>query len=142
MENINFIPATQLPEAEGDEVSVLCLENGQMKQKPASGLGGGYDMKVRIWFEFDAENGVMSKAELLEGDYATALEKINNDRPAVALVIEDGAGEGLPDDWTPYKTVAESVLIWEKNPDSGEEVLFGYGMRGEFAILPDNSVMC
>lgn len=40
-ENINFIPANELPIAEGDEVSVLCLENGEMKQKAASGLGGG-----------------------------------------------------------------------------------------------------
>lgn len=40
-ENINFIPATELPEAEGDEVSVLCVENGELKQKAASGLGGG-----------------------------------------------------------------------------------------------------
>lgn len=30
-ENINFIPANDLPVAEGDEVSVLCLENGEMK---------------------------------------------------------------------------------------------------------------
>lgn len=49
MENINFIYATNLPEATGDEVSVLCLENGEMKQKPASGLGGGgYILKPTI----------------------------------------------------------------------------------------------
>ena len=40
-ENINFISATELPEATGEEVSVLCLENGEMKQKPSNGLGGG-----------------------------------------------------------------------------------------------------
>lgn len=47
MENINFIPAKELPVAEGDEVSVLCLENGEMKQKPGASLGGGggYIMK-------------------------------------------------------------------------------------------------
>ena len=47
-ENINFISATELPEATGEEVSVLCLENGEMKQKPANGLGGGGFMKVEI----------------------------------------------------------------------------------------------
>ena len=47
-ENINFISATELPEATGDEVSVLCLENGEMKQKPANGLGGGGFMEVEI----------------------------------------------------------------------------------------------
>ena len=47
-ENINFISATELPEATGEEVSVLCLENGEMKQKSANGLGGGGFMEVEI----------------------------------------------------------------------------------------------
>ena len=47
-ENINFISVTELPEATGEEVSVLCLENGEMKQKPANGLGGGGFMEVGI----------------------------------------------------------------------------------------------
>ena len=47
-ENINFIPATELPEATGEEVSVLCLENGEMKQKSANGFGGGGFMEVEI----------------------------------------------------------------------------------------------
>jgi hypothetical protein len=38
-ENINFIPANELPEAVGDEIEVLCVENGQMKRKTGS-LGG------------------------------------------------------------------------------------------------------
>ena len=47
-EKIEFIPASELPEAEGDEVSVLCLEDGELKQKPANGLGGGGFMEVDI----------------------------------------------------------------------------------------------
>ena len=47
-ENINFISAAELPEATGEEISVLCLENGAMKQKPANGLGGGGFMEVEI----------------------------------------------------------------------------------------------
>lgn len=39
MENREFISAKDLPIAEGDDVSVLCVENGEMKQKPAKGLG-------------------------------------------------------------------------------------------------------
>lgn len=141
-EKMNFIPANELPVAEGDEVSVLCLENGEMKQKPASGLGGGgYDIKVKIWFEPDEEIGVRPKGEVLEGDYATALEKINNGIPTVALVIEDGAGEGLPEDWMPYKTVIEGYLVWRGDPAEGMEILTGYGMELEFGILPDNTVM-
>lgn len=41
MENPNFIAANDLPIAEGENISVLCVENGEMKQKPATGLGGG-----------------------------------------------------------------------------------------------------
>ena len=40
-ENINFISANELPEATGDEIAVLCVENGQMKRKIGS-LGGAY----------------------------------------------------------------------------------------------------
>lgn len=47
-ENINFISAAELPEATGEEVSVLCLENGEMKQKPGASLGGGGFMEVEI----------------------------------------------------------------------------------------------
>ena len=40
-ENINFIPATELPEAIGDDVSVICLENRELKQRPVASIGGG-----------------------------------------------------------------------------------------------------
>ena len=40
-ENIEFISAKDLPEATGDEVSVLCVENGELRQKPGASLGGG-----------------------------------------------------------------------------------------------------
>lgn len=140
-ENIEFIPAKDLPEATSNEVSVVCLENGELKQKPGASLGGAsYDMKVRIWFEFDGEN-LMSKGEVLEGAYATTLEKLNNDLPAVALVIEDGNGEGMPDDWIPYKYVVETHLVWEKSPDYAEGAFFGSVREGMFVILPDNTVI-
>lgn len=40
-ENREFIAAKDLPTTEAEEVSVLCLENGELKQKAAKGLGGG-----------------------------------------------------------------------------------------------------
>ena len=54
--NINFIPATELPEATGEEVSVLCLENGEMKQKPANGLAGGVDAVIDLGAYSDTAN--------------------------------------------------------------------------------------
>lgn len=40
-ENINLIPAKDLPIAEAEEVDVLCVENGELKRKPGASLGGG-----------------------------------------------------------------------------------------------------
>lgn len=40
MENKEFIAASQLPVTEAKEVNVLCLDNGELKQKPAGNLGG------------------------------------------------------------------------------------------------------
>ena len=62
MENINFISATQLPEAEGDEISVLCLENGEMKQKPAKTLGGG---GAGHWVMY-TDNGIVASEGIYE----------------------------------------------------------------------------
>lgn len=60
-ENINFIPATELPQATGEEVSVLCLENGEMKQKPGASLGGGGFMEVEITLSgFDFFSGTVT----------------------------------------------------------------------------------
>ena len=39
--NIEFIAAKDLPISEAEEVSVLCLENGELKQKQGASLGGG-----------------------------------------------------------------------------------------------------
>lgn len=49
-DNINLIPAAELPTTEADEVDVLCVENGEIKRKPAANLsgggGGGYVIKA------------------------------------------------------------------------------------------------
>lgn len=71
--NINFIPANKLPVTEGNEVSVLCLENGEMKQKPASGLGGGgYDAVIKFTHDPDNE---WDEYTLESGDYAAIYAK-------------------------------------------------------------------
>lgn len=72
-ENINFIPAPELPEATGEEVSVLCIENGEMKQKPGASIGGKeLDMRIRYNFT-DGTYG------LIDGTYQQVVSKINND---------------------------------------------------------------
>lgn len=69
-EKINFIPATDLPVAEGDEVSVLCLENGEMKRKPGVRLGDG---KTDVVIEMtDGEAAIKS------GSYNELVDKLRN----------------------------------------------------------------
>lgn len=49
MENIEFIPASNLPTTEAEEVDVLCVENGELKRKAGASLGGsGGSMEVDI----------------------------------------------------------------------------------------------
>lgn len=40
-ENIELIAAKDLPITEAEEVSVLCVDNGELKQKPGASFGGG-----------------------------------------------------------------------------------------------------
>lgn len=40
-ENIELIAANDLPTTEAEEVSVLCIDNGELKQKPGASFGGG-----------------------------------------------------------------------------------------------------
>ena len=50
MVNKEFIAAKDLPVTDAAEVNVLCVDNGELKQKPAGNLGGGggYVIKVAI----------------------------------------------------------------------------------------------
>lgn len=92
-ENINFIPASELPVAEGDEVSVLCLENGEMKQKPASDLGGGGGYDAVIKFTHDPDNE-RDEYTLESGDYAAIYAKIMGGAlPSVSLIITHLSGD-------------------------------------------------
>ena len=52
-ENISFISAADLPEAVGDDVSVICLEDGELKQKPGASVGGGEPLLCRTYTSED-----------------------------------------------------------------------------------------
>ena len=92
-ENINFIPATELPEAEGDEVSVLCVENGELKQKAASGLGGGSNDVVIVcngFLEGVASSGDedYSMFSYNPADIDGVIDAITSGTPVSVVVIE------------------------------------------------------
>lgn len=40
-DNIEFVAAKDLPVSESESVDVLCVDDGELKRKPAANLGGG-----------------------------------------------------------------------------------------------------
>lgn len=54
-ENIELIMAKDLPITEAEEVSVLCIDNGELKQKPGASFGGGGYITIANSFDFDTE---------------------------------------------------------------------------------------
>lgn len=119
-ENINFIPATELPEAIGDEVSVLCLENGTLKQKPGASIGGGVcDMRIRY-------NFTNNTYELIDGTYQQVVSKINNDAyPTVYIIKEYSDNKHVEPAIANYYPASNTLFI-----SSG--VIF--------AVYPDNRI--
>lgn len=47
-DNINLIPAAELPLTEADEIDVLCVEGGELKRKAASNLGGSGSYIIHV----------------------------------------------------------------------------------------------
>lgn len=87
-ENIEFIPAHELPATEGNEVSVLCVENGELKQKPANGLGGGEKADLVIALRCPAADIVAPNEEntsvtVESGSLEAVVEALRAGRPPV-----------------------------------------------------------
>lgn len=87
-ENIEFIPAHELPEATGEEVSVLCVENGELKQKAATGLGGGgekADMVIALTAPFSFDDPVSGNVSVAieSGSLEAVAEALREGRPPV-----------------------------------------------------------
>lgn len=62
-ENIELIAAANLPTTEAEEVSVLCLDNGELKQKPgASFCGGGGYVVVANELDIESASGVVNES--------------------------------------------------------------------------------
>lgn len=118
-ENINFIPANELPVAEGDEVSVLCLENGELKQKAANGLGGGgnpeYDLVIRITLAYNEDEHctTIESHEIISGSFDAVVQKLDAYAIPSCLVFENGTDDGNRE----IKTVYECLPAWETTPD-------------------------
>lgn len=103
-ENIEFIPANELPVAEGDEVSVLCLENGEMKQKPGASLGGGEkaDMVIALTAPsiLETQTADNTAVTIESGNLEAVVEALRAGRPPVVkckrFYITDGFDTSFP----------------------------------------------
>lgn len=76
-ENMNLIPANELPEAVGNEVEALCVENGQMKRKTCN-LGGTYIIDLTKSADNSAQDNVFTINDINYDDF---IEQIWNGRP-------------------------------------------------------------
>lgn len=100
-ENIEFIAAKDLPEATGSEVSVLCLEGNELKQKPGASLagGGGYILKLT------ADDIVLGDSMTVIADVADMVTAIESGS-LVTVVIP----AGIMDESQPV--MAAAVMAW------------------------------
>lgn len=63
MKNIEFIAAKDLPVSEAEEVDVLCVVDGELKRKPAEGLGGGayiIDLTESTELNFNTQQSIIT----------------------------------------------------------------------------------
>lgn len=136
MANIEFIPAKDLPTTEGNEVDVLCVENGELKRKAIS-LGGEpeYDLILRVVGGWDEETGnnIVIEYEVIQGSYDAVKQKIDNAiEPNVLILEERRDGDYI------QKSVYEAWTMWYSIASEGIEAIY---FDGWFDLLPDNTVV-
>ena len=136
MANIEFIPAKDLPTTEGNEVDVLCVENGELKRKAIS-LGGDpeYDLILSVVGGWDEESGnqTVIEYEVIQGSYDAVKQKIDNAIEPNVLILE----ERRDGDYT-SKSVYETWTMWYSIASEGIEAIY---FDSWFDLLPDNTVV-
>ena len=114
-EKINFIPVNELPVAEGDEVSVLCVENNELKRKPANGLGGSKPLLL-----LDADSAESYQNDSSYGD--AALEAIKSGKNILVRVPNADGGS--------YTAIYSPVLMYQV-PNRENKYLYLFFLRDE-----------
>ena len=87
-EKFELIEAKDLPMTEEDDVTVLCVgADGEMKRKPAKGLGGGeYDAEIHVTLTNDGNLTV----ELVVGSFETIRNLVlAGKKPNIAVRVTD-----------------------------------------------------
>lgn len=143
-ENINFIPANELPVAEGDEVSVLCLEGGELKQKPGASLGGSKPtLTVRVLYQYDEDtDSTTLEAELVSGSFDAAMQTLNNDEPVLMRIIEDGSNLPLLNGDSRHKSVSDWAMQYRAYsiPGGTLERFSTFGIATEIVLFSDGTL--
>ena len=136
MENIEFIPASNLPITEGSEVDVLCVENGELKRKAISLSGDPeYDLILRVVGGWDEESGnnIVNEYEVIQGSYDAVKQKIDSGIvPKVIIVDEYTNG-----DYRDKNAYECGWLVWFSYADQNYEAIY---FDSYFDLLPDNTV--
>lgn len=136
MENIEFIPASNLPITEGSEVDVLCVENGELKRKAIS-LGGDpeYDLILRVVGGWDEETGnnIVNEYEVIQGSYDAVKQKIDSGIVPKVIIVDEYTNGDYRE-----KTAYEcGWLGWFSHADQNYEAIY---FDSYFDLLPDNTV--
>lgn len=135
-ENINFIPANELPVAEGDEVSVLCLENGELKLKPVTNRTN-YDIVIRITLSYNEDDNVATaSANIVSGSFDAVVQKLDAGVIPECLVIESGMLRNNRE----IKSVCETNVCWYKHPGDEMPCIGFYGDDLYYYLYEDGTV--
>lgn len=136
-DNINFIPASELPvtEAESGAVSFLCEENGEMKRFPGEKVGSSFAYDAEIFMSNESGEWVN---ELVSGSFEAIRTKVlAHEKPNIGVVIVDVKDDGsvwheTPSVYTVQACEIESEPVWVLVAYSDESWWVG--------INPDNTV--
>jgi hypothetical protein len=143
MENREFISAADLPITEAKEVSVLCLENGELKQKPANGLGGCPMLVINTFYtdyngERDPESTVSpvpaGTFELVKNSILTGMPILIFDRQEYKWVSTESGDEDNGINWR-----IAGVQYYEPTEQLPEAILIEGNV--EAYLLPDDRIL-
>lgn len=138
-EKIEFIAAKDLPIAEGDEVDVLCVENGELKRKEGASLGGGNTEWDAI-FVLEGGSSVGSSSPVMAtGTYETLKAKIDAGEVPRAYVSWKRVYSGVT-----YHERAIVVQVSYSAADSGDIYVYFYNRdvdrMSHIRVAPDGSI--
>lgn len=119
-ENIEFIAAKDLPEAESDTVDVVCVESGMLKRKSGASLGGGGGYLIKVDTVINADEYLFATSEIFD-QFADIL--LNNG----CVWMDASAVLGQP--------MRLMVTVWAYNSEAGQVLLASTLGSASFQVM-------